>query len=171
MEKRRRESGLVSADIRFNAWYGALQASLRSLDRIGEEFERETGMPLSWFEVVVRAYKEPDQRIRMGDLATTLLLSRGGATRLVARMEEAGLITREIPPEDRRATYAVLTDKGREAAAAGIPVHKEAVHRHFGSALSDGEAEAVVRASLKVLEAIGRECAWLVDELEKTRSD
>ena len=158
-------------DIRFNAWYGSLQASLRALERISEEFERATGMPLAWYEVLIRAYKKADQRIRMGDLASTLLLSKGGATRLVARMEESGLVTREIPPEDRRATYAVLTDKGREAAEAGLPVHLEIVDRHFGAFLTDEEAEAMLRPSLKVLQALGQECAWLVNELGECTCD
>jgi DNA-binding MarR family transcriptional regulator len=155
----------LSSDLRFDAWYAALQASLRSLDRIADDFERETGIPLSWYEVLIRAYKEEGQRIRMSELATTLLLSRGGATRLVARMEEAGLITREIPPEDRRATYAVLTEKGAAHAEKSVPVHFDIVDRHFGSLLTDEEAQAIVRASLKVLENEGKECAWLVERL------
>jgi DNA-binding MarR family transcriptional regulator len=155
----------LSPDVRFDAWYATLQASLRSLDRIAGDFERETGIPLAWYEVLIRAYKADGQRIRMSELATTLLLSRGGATRLVDRMEEAGLITREIPPEDRRATYAVLTEKGREEAERGKPVHFEIVDRHFGSLLDEEEARTLVRASLKVIEREGDQCAWLVDAL------
>ena len=156
----------LSPDLRFDAWYASLQASLRSLDRIAGDFERETGIPLAWYEVLIRAYKEEAQRIRMSELATTILLSRGGATRLVDRMEEAGLITREIPREDRRATYAVLTEKGRAEVERAKPVHFELVDRHFGSLLSEEEARAMVRASLKVLESEGKECAWLVERLD-----
>jgi DNA-binding MarR family transcriptional regulator len=155
----------LSPDLRFDAWYASLQASLRSLDHISADFERETGIPLAWYEVLIRAYKEEDQRIRMSELATTLLLSRGGATRLVDRMEEAGLITREIPREDRRATYAVLTEKGRREAERGKPVHFEIVNRYFGSFLTEEDAQAMVRASLKVLQNEGEECAWLVERL------
>ena len=155
----------LSPDLRFDAWYASLQASLRSLDRIAGDFERETGIPLAWYEVLIRAYKEEGQRIRMSELATTLLLSRGGATRLVDRMEEAGLITREIPPEDRRATYAVLTEKGREEAERGKPIHFEIVQRHFGAFLTEEEAHVLVRASLKLLQNEGEQCAWLVDRL------
>jgi DNA-binding MarR family transcriptional regulator len=155
----------LSPDLRFDAWYATLQASLRSLDRIAGEFERETGISLAWYEVLIRAYKAEGDRIRMSELASTLLLSRGGATRLVDRMEQAGLITRETPPEDRRATYAVLTDKGREHVERGMQPHFEAVQRHFGSLLTDEEAHALVRASVKVLEQEGKECAWLVDRL------
>ena len=47
----------------------------------------------------------------MNELADDLVLSRGGATRLIARMEEEGLVTRETPADDRRATYAVVTPR------------------------------------------------------------
>jgi DNA-binding MarR family transcriptional regulator len=161
-----REVTGLSPDLRFDAWYATLQASLRSLDRIAGDFERETGISLAWYEVLIRAYKEEDQRIRMSELATTLLLSRGGATRLVDRMEEAGLITRETPKEDRRATYAVLTEKGREEAERGKPVHFEIVQRHFGSLVTAEEARTLVQTSLKILEREGEQCAWLVDALD-----
>ena len=58
--------------------------------------ERETGLPPSWFEVLANLSKGP---LRMSDLAAQLTLSRGGATRLVARMEEDGLVEREIPKD------------------------------------------------------------------------
>jgi DNA-binding MarR family transcriptional regulator len=155
----------LSPDLRFDAWYATLQASLRSLDRIAGDFERDTGISLAWYEVLIRAYKEEGQRIRMSELASTLLLSRGGATRLVDRMEEAGLIKRETPPEDRRATYAVLTDKGREHAEKGMQPHLDIVQRHYGSLLTEEEAHAMLRASVKVLETHGKECGWLVERL------
>ena len=75
----------------------------------------------------------------MSDLADALLLSRGGTTRLVARMEAAGLVTREIPPDDRRATYAVLTPAGHAAAVAALPVQVELVHRTFHAFVEDEE--------------------------------
>ena len=94
------------------AFYGMLQVNARIVERVGQRMERESGLSPAWFELLAQIYKGP---CRMGDLAESLTLSRGGATRLVARMEEAGLVEREIPKEDRRATYARITDKGREA--------------------------------------------------------
>src|SRR4051812_50051981 len=76
-------------------------------------------------------------RRRMSDLADALLVSRGGATRLVARAEEDGLVRRETPPDDRRATYAVLTEAGAKAAERAYPAYVEVVQRLFPGFVRD----------------------------------
>ncbi len=146
---------------RWHAWYGLLQAGLRTLDRVERDVQEATGLPLAWFEVLTFLHASEEGRRRMGELAEDLLLSRGGATRLIARMEEAGLVTREVPPEDRRATYAVITAAGRDAVERAAPVQQEAVERHFGDAIRDDEAEAVAAMCTRVLEHLGARCTWL----------
>jgi MarR family 2-MHQ and catechol resistance regulon transcriptional repressor len=138
-------------DPAFAAFYGLLQVQARLLERIGAEVESRTGLQQSWLEVLVNLKK--GGRLRMSDLADQLLLSRGGATRLVARMEDAGLITREIPPTDRRATYAVLTPAGLKAAEEGVPIYMEALERYFARHLDDEDFQALQRIFARVLEA------------------
>jgi DNA-binding MarR family transcriptional regulator len=145
----------------FIAWYTNLQATLRSFDRISADFEAAAGMPIAFFEALGCLIADEDGRRRMSELAETLLLTRGGTTRLVARLEEAGLVTREIPPSDRRATYAVLTDAGRDAFATAKPVQVEVVERHFTDALDTEDALAMLRISHKVLSHMGEEIDWL----------
>jgi DNA-binding MarR family transcriptional regulator len=91
----------------------------------------------------------------MNELAQDLILSRGGATRLIARMEEAGLVAREIPPTDRRATFAVITDKGREAIERAVPVHLELVEQAFGRHLEPDEVETVLKVAVRICEVHG----------------
>ena len=158
-------------DPRFQAWYGNLQATMRSLQRIDREVEAATGLPLASIELLVNIAYENDGRIRMGELADTLLLSRGGATRLVARLEDAGLVERVIPPDDRRATYAVITDKGREVLARGEPVLKQSVHSHYLDYLDEDEIAALRSASLKILDVTGSNCDWLIDDLRAAEAD
>ena len=98
----------------------------------------------------------------MSDLADALLLSRGGATRLVAKAEEDGLVTREIPPDDRRATFAVLTDAGRAVAERGFPVYVEVVQRLFQDFVTDDEAEVLVRIWNRVLEGNDMACGPVI---------
>ena len=107
----------------------------------------------------------------MSDLADALLLSRGGATRLVARAEDDGLVRREIPPDDRRATYAVLTDAGGEAAERGLPVYLEAVQRLFHDFVDDSEAEVLVRVWNRVLEGNDMACAPVSHAAEALESE
>ena len=152
-------------DPQFQAWYGNLQATMRSLQRIDRELEEAVGLPLASIEVLVNIGMEGEGRIRMGELADTLLLSRGGATRLVARLEEADLVERVIPPDDRRATYAVITDKGLEVLERGEPVLKDAVHRHHLDYLDDTEIRAMRSSSLKILRETGSNCDWLIEDL------
>lgn len=152
-------------DTKFRAWYGSLQASMRSFDVIEREFEQRTGLPLSWYEVLIFLHKGGEDRRRMSELAESLLISRGGATRVIARIEQAGLVRRETPADDRRATYAVLTDQGRETAESVKAVHFEIVQKHFSDHITEEEAETMLGASVKILEGIGEGCAWLVEDL------
>jgi len=91
----------------------------------------------------------------MNELADDLILSRGGATRLIARMEEAGLVERQTPPHDRRATFAVITEAGTEAVERAFPVHLEVVEEVYGSHLDPDEAETVLRVAAKICDAHG----------------
>ncbi len=157
---------MAPPDIKFKAWYAALQASLRALDRIERDVEQQTGIPLAWYEVLIFLAKGGSERRRMSELAESLLVSRGGATCIVARMEEAGLVKREIPPENRRVTYAVLTPKGQRAAERVRPVHEECVRRYFTDAFDVDDAVRLRDLSIAVLEQLGEDCAWLIEDLQ-----
>jgi DNA-binding MarR family transcriptional regulator len=152
-------------DTKFRGWYAALQGSLRSLEAIEREVEAQTGLPIAWIEVLVFLTKEESGKRRMGELAEQSLLSRGGATRLIARMEDAGLVTREIPPHDRRATFAVLTDKGRRTLEEATPAYQAAVARYFTDAIDEDEAETLRSIAVRVLQLTGDDCDWLVRDL------
>ena len=145
------------SDPRFAAFYGLLVVEWRVSERLDAELQASAGMSLSRLELLMQLHFK-DGRRRMSDLADALLLSRGGATRLVARAEEDGLVRREIPPDDRRATYAVLTEIGEAAADRAYPVYLELVQRLFHDFVDDGEAEVLVRVWNRVLEGNGLAC-------------
>jgi DNA-binding MarR family transcriptional regulator len=167
MGHKKRSESHQDKDPRFQAWYGNMQATMRSLQRIDRDVEAATGLPIASIELLVNVAMMEGERIRMGELADTLLLSRGGATRLVARLEEAGLVEREIPPDDRRATYAVLTDKGRELLETGTPAMQKAVEEHYLGYLDEDELAVLRKASLKILDVTGSNCDWLMEDLRE----
>jgi DNA-binding MarR family transcriptional regulator len=135
------------------AWYKQAKMNARLMEVMADEMERETGLPAAWFDVLANLkLKGPT---RMNELAAELVVSRGGATRLVARMEEAGLVTREIPSHDRRATFAVITDAGIAAFERAKPVHLKLVEETFGRYLEPEEAETILRLAVRVCEAHG----------------
>src|SRR5919198_144978 len=167
--------GELAEDPRFAAFYGLLVVEWRISERLDAELQATAGMSLNRLELLMQLHFK-DGRRRMSDLADALLISRGGATRLVARAEEDGLVRREIPPDDRRATYAVLTEAGQAAAERGYPAYLEIVQRLFHDFVDDDEVEVLVRVWHRVLESNGLVCepirvaAALLEEADASSS-
>lgn len=110
-------------------------------------------MPLSWYDVLLALYEAPERKLRMHELASAILVTRGGLTRLVARIEKAGLLRREPDPADGRGLYAVLTEEGLEALRRTWPTYARGIAEHFGKHLEDEEVEVLDRALRRVLTA------------------
>lgn len=134
-------------------WALFLHAHSVLVERLEHELKEGRGLPLTWYEVLLRLAASPDGRMRMSDLAGSLLLSKSGVTRLIDRMEEAGLVSRGSCPSDRRGSFAVLTATGRAAYEAAAPVHLDGIERHFLGRLSKTERKALTSAFTKVLES------------------
>ena len=88
----------------------------------GPRLEADHGLSAQWFEVLLRLARTPGHRLRMSDLAAQTTLSASGLTRVVDRLEAAGLVTRAACPSDRRGSFAVLTGAG-EARILDAVVH------------------------------------------------
>ena len=109
------------------------------------------GLPaLAWYDVLWGLGRAPRQRLRMSELADQVVLSRSNLTRLVDRLEDAGLVQRERSHEDRRGAYAVLTASGKAVRKSMWPVYAQGIRELFESQLSDAEA-AAMGASLRRL--------------------
>jgi DNA-binding MarR family transcriptional regulator len=70
-------------------------------------------------------------------------------------MEEAGLVERQTPPHDRRATFAVITDAGRATVERAFPIHLEVVEELFGRHIDREDAEALLAVATRVAGAHG----------------
>ena len=125
------------------AWRGMLEAHSRVVADLDTDLVRVHGLPLTSYEVLMYLADAPGERLRMGELADRLLLSRSGITRLVDRLVRQGLIARERCSDDGRGFYALLTDSGRELIAAARPTHLAGVHRHFLDRLTPEEIDAL----------------------------
>lgn len=128
-------------DERITAFGMLLEAHAALTWTVNRELEATAGMPITWFELLIRLSRSPGQRLRMSDLAGQVGLSHSGLTRLVDRVIGAGLVTRVPCPEDRRGAFAVLTDAGAEAVDAALGDHLESIDRHLVAPLGrDGMA-------------------------------
>lgn len=122
-------------------WKGLLEAHSRIVSELDHELTAAHGLPLSSYEVLMQLADAPDGRLRMGELADRLLLSRSGITRLVDRLASHGLAARERCVDDGRGWYASLTEAGREAVHEARPDHLAGVRRHFLDRLEPGDID------------------------------
>src|SRR5690348_292788 len=91
------------------AWRLFFESALALVDLVDAELERDAGIPLRWYDVLVHLEEEPDG-VRMNDLADHILTSKSGLTQLVDRMEAAGLVHRARPEHDRRVILVMQTE-------------------------------------------------------------
>jgi len=125
------------------------KSALALLDVLDAELERDAGISIRWYDVLVHLEESPDG-VRMNQLAERILTSKSGLTRVVDRMEEAGLVRRARPEHDRRAILVVITDKGIETMERARRHHRDGIERHFSASLADNDIEALTRALEKV---------------------
>jgi DNA-binding MarR family transcriptional regulator len=118
-------------------------------DRIQKALTAADLPPLSWFEVLWAVKRSPEGPPRMSELAEWLTLSRGGITKLVDRLCDAGYLERVSCAEDRRSFRAELTPPGQKILAEMRAVYAAEVERHL-SALSGSEAKLLAGALEKV---------------------
>lgn len=139
-----------------------------------KRLEGECGLPVQWFEVLVRLARSPGGRLRMSELAAQSSVTASGLTRVVDRLVEAGLVARESCPEDRRSWYAALTDDGRARIDAAIPAHLRHIREVVGPVLSPAEMATLSSLLRKLRDALnplaaGASACPTTDDLEGAR--
>ena len=121
------------------AWRGLLRVHAALVRELDAELDEAHDLPLSSYDVLIYLQAAPGKRLRMAELADSVLLSRSGVTRLVDRLEREGLIVRDNCASDGRGLYAVLTDEGEELLARARPTHLAGVRERFLAHFSEDE--------------------------------
>jgi DNA-binding MarR family transcriptional regulator len=123
------------------AWRGLLRAHARLTRALDAELVEAHDLPLTSYEVLLFLADSPDGRMRMAELADSVLLSRSGLTRLVDRLARDGLLERVRCEDDARGWFAAITPKGRAVFDAARETHLSGVRRLYLERLSDDERE------------------------------
>ena len=132
-----------AGEIRLAAWWKLMAAHARLVQRVGRELAAAASLPLGSYNVLRLLHEAPGGRLRLSELAKAVFLTRSGVTRLVNRLERAGLVRREGHAQDRRGSCAILTDRGRDEWRRARVVFERTVVEQFGNHLSDAEAETL----------------------------
>lgn len=134
---------------RLRAWRLFFESALALIDVLDGDFKRDTGFPIQWYDVLVQLEETPEG-LRMNELADRILYSKSGLTRIVDRMENAGLVRRYRPDSDRRSIFVLQTSKGRQAMERARPLHHRWIEQNFSDPLADADVEALARTFAKL---------------------
>lgn len=136
------------------AWGALLQAHAKLVPLLDRDLRRATGLPLAWCDVLAELNAADDQRLQLSELGDQVVLSMTRIGKLVAEMEQAGLVVREPDPADKRAISVTATVKGDKLFRLAAPVYVRAIDFRFASKLTEDELEAMVRTLSRVLDDI-----------------
>ncbi len=128
---------------------------------LAAELEAECGLPLTWFDVLLRLGRAPDRRMTMSELATQIALTSGGVTRLVDRIADAGYVERQNCPSDRRSIYVALTPEGADLLHQAAAAHVRSLDRHLVDRL-DKDERLALRGILGKLRGEGPVCGGTI---------
>ena len=136
------------------AWRAYVEATTLLFDALDRQLQRDSGMPHTYYEILVRLSEAPERRLRMSVLADAARWSRSRLSHAVARLEERGWVRRLDCPEDKRGQIAELTDMGFQALAAAAPGHVVAVRRTMIDLLSPGQITQLEQISSAIVAGI-----------------
>lgn len=138
-----------------DAWHRLLQVSSLVLRELHRALDAEDRIAVTEFDVLITLDNAPGHALRMTDLAGATMLSSGGLTRLVARLEQRGLLLRTPDPDDARAFLATLTAAGEGKLADARRTHDAVLNRLIGPHISARDLRALERALGSILDGCG----------------
>jgi DNA-binding MarR family transcriptional regulator len=143
-------SACPSGDEKVQLFGLLLETNARLSRRLGLELESACELPLAWFDVLLQLRRSPNGRLKMNEIADAIVHSSGGTTRLVDRIEEAGLVARQNCPSDRRAIHVAITDAGNTKLDEALNVHLEYLDESLAKRLTEIERETLASLLTKL---------------------
>ncbi len=143
---------LTARDPRLEAWSTFLRAHARITRALERELNDEHQLALADYDVMVQLANAEARRLRMGELADRLVLSRSGITRLIDRLEREGIVERATCESDRRGQWAQLTDRGYARLRDVTPAHLRGVAEHFIDRIPAAELRELQETLARVLD-------------------
>lgn len=138
------------------SWRAWLNATLLLNAQLSHDLQTAHDLTLADYEILVHLSESPERRIRMSELADRVNSSRSRLSHQVDRMERIGLVERQQCTEDKRGSFAALTEHGWNVLVAAAPDHVESVRRNLVDVLTKEE-----------FLALGTSCQRIADRLQE----
>jgi DNA-binding MarR family transcriptional regulator len=142
-------------------WVQWLRAHAAVTRDLNADLVAEHGLTLNDYEVLLHLAKAPDGVVKPVELASRILLTPSGITRLLAGLERAGFVARKNCAADKRVSYAELTDEGREKLRAASGTHLAGIAARFTNRFTRTELETLstLLTRLPCGERAGSDCS------------
>jgi DNA-binding MarR family transcriptional regulator len=142
------------------AFVALIRAHAAAIGQLNAQLTHDHGLTINDYEVLLRLAQAPDRRMRRVDLASEVLLTASGITRLLDGLEKAGFVERGSCATDRRVVYAVLTEAGLGKLRAASKSHVAQIEELFSAKLVVSEQTAFADLLERIAsEDTGVECA------------
>src|SRR5450432_1325250 len=126
------------------AWLALIRTHARLWDQVEAQMRHDSGLTLPRYDVLMQI-DGAGGRLGLTELASKVVLSPSGLSKLLDRMEASGLLGREPDPRDARSTYARITPRGRSLVRKARESHHAWVQQAFGDALDDRDVADLSR--------------------------
>jgi DNA-binding MarR family transcriptional regulator len=140
-------------------WRAYLSASVAFSAHIDRQMRQDSGMPMAYYEILVRLSEAPHRRLRMSELADASLSSRSRLSHAVAALERNGWVERRPADGDRRGWVCALTEDGYAALAAAAPGHVTTVREHLFDVLTPEQLASLRDIGLAISAGLRTQCA------------
>jgi DNA-binding MarR family transcriptional regulator len=134
------------------AWATLSVAHARVTQHLSRALSRECGLTINDIEVLLRLDRVPPPGLRLGDLNPAVRLTQPSLSRMIARLEQQGWLTRSGDPHDRRGVLVRLTPAGRERLGRAIPVHADTIRAVLLDRLTPAEQDLLADALTRIVE-------------------
>ncbi|MCP3801635.1 MarR family transcriptional regulator [Allokutzneria sp. A3M-2-11 16] len=122
-------------------WRALVSVLGRLNEQLDRQLQRDTGIPLTYYEILVRLSETPGRELRMSELAEQSEYSRSRLSHAVSKLEKLGWVRRKSCPTDKRGQLAELTDEGMASLVTAAPGHVSEVRKLVFDPLSRREVE------------------------------
>jgi DNA-binding MarR family transcriptional regulator len=131
-------------DVWMTAWLGFVRTHARLWDQIEAQMRKDHGLTMARYDVLATLVNEGG-RLGLSDLASSILLSQSGLSKLLDRMERSGLVRRDPDPRDGRSAFAAITPHGQSLVEEARRGHHDLLQRAFGDVLDDRDLSDLAR--------------------------
>jgi DNA-binding MarR family transcriptional regulator len=138
-----------------DSWLSYQRMRVRLADRINREISRSCGVSEADFDILMALLESPQGPMRALELRCGLEWEKSRLSHQLRRMEQRGLVRREICVEDNRSAVIVLTDTGRDLAETARRAHDDAVRAHVFDVLTPEQLAALEEISGTILAGLG----------------